>query len=346
MKVGLIARSEDRGLGIQSWEWARAMNPDRVLLIDGSTMQVAYPQHPERFPRATTVRLEPGWPEREVREWLDGLDVVYAVETLYDWRLATWAAEQGVATVVHANPEFYRHHREPLARPTAWWLPTSWRAERYPDDAIVVPVPVPMDRWPEPTAQRGGVWTWHHPVGHRAMADRNGTQLVLNALRYLNAAQDVIFTAQEPRFAGRIERQPHVGVDVRVGGHGDYWTAYTHSALVLPRRYGGLCLPVLEASGAGCGVLMSDASPQRDDWPHVATVHAEPAARKIEAQTGPIALWNVDPRALAARMDLIARDGEHQAVMQDRAREWAEAHAWSVLAPEYVRLLEEAAERC
>ena len=34
MRVGLIARAEDRGLGVQTWEWSRGMRPDETLIVD------------------------------------------------------------------------------------------------------------------------------------------------------------------------------------------------------------------------------------------------------------------------------------------------------------------------
>ena len=56
---------------------------------------------------------------------------------------------------------------------------------------------------------------------------------------------------------GRLHELPHEcapggdWVNVRIGGVANYWDAYDgYDALVLPRRYGGLCLPVQEGMAA------------------------------------------------------------------------------------------------
>ena len=38
MKLGLIARADNTGLGMQTWEFYRAMKPEKTLVVDISAM--------------------------------------------------------------------------------------------------------------------------------------------------------------------------------------------------------------------------------------------------------------------------------------------------------------------
>src|SRR5690606_1244806 len=92
VKLGVIARMEPRGLGNQTYEVCRHLDPERVLLIDVGRDD-RFEKHPERFDR-WDVTVAP-WigarlDESTVRRWLSGLDVVYTAETPYDARLSAW----------------------------------------------------------------------------------------------------------------------------------------------------------------------------------------------------------------------------------------------------------------
>lgn len=181
MKLGVIARADDRGLGVQTWEVVRNMDPDRVLVVrEPGSEQQGFEPHLDRFPGATVVTDHVGvLPEGIVRDWLDGLDVVYTAETLYDERFVGWADAMGVATVIHTNPEFHRPSR---TAPTRWWSATDWRLGHLPDSLRVVPMPVPLDRW---LRHADPVSRVLHVRGRAATRDRNGTDTVLELAKAL-----------------------------------------------------------------------------------------------------------------------------------------------------------------
>lgn len=337
MRLGAIVRGEDRGLGVQSWEFCRAMRPERTLLVDMGELARGFPVHRDRYPGTTVVRYEGGeLPEQAVREWLDGLDVVFAVETMYDWRLPGWAAEAGVATVVQANPEFFRDPAELASVPTRWWAPTPWRLPFMPEGTRVVPVPVADDRFAFRAPERAadGVLRVLHVAGHAAMADRNGTGLVLEALRRLRPPVRIRIVTQDPRLRpGRVRS----GVDLEViaGGVADYWRLYDDAdVLLMPRRYGGLCLPAQEAMAAGLGVVMSDCEPQRSIWP-AELVRSATGAPRLRCPGGRLALTNARPEAIAETLNALGDNPERVAALQAASLAWAEANRWSALRPLY-----------
>ena len=67
MRVGVVARGENRGLGIQSWETARALDA-RALVVDMGELARGFPSDPGRFDDPTVVRYVDGaLPEEQVR---------------------------------------------------------------------------------------------------------------------------------------------------------------------------------------------------------------------------------------------------------------------------------------
>lgn len=347
MKVGLVARGEDRGLGILTWEFARHVQPERTLLIDMGPLSGGFQPHLERYPDATVVPFDgQELPEHTVREWLEGLDVVFSAETFYDWRLVAWAREAGVATVCQAMPEFYRHWSCPeLPDPTAWWAPTPWLIDRLPERTRMVPVPVALDRVQHLHQERAESAPLRvvHVAGHRAMGDRNGTTEVLVALGHARGPMDVKLITQDRRLPSQRTGRRGVNVRRQLSGVGDYWDLYADAdVLVLPRRYGGLCLPVQEALGAGLCVVMTDAEPQRSYWPVVLVDVRERG--HLETGGGLVPLVTAEPIQLAATLDRLANNPEEVATRKAAAREWATANSWDALLPTYLAELARVAE--
>lgn len=351
MRVGMIARAEDRGLGNLTWEWHRAMQPERTLIVIPEGVQKAgLKSHVERYgfgDPATVGEHNVAWArfdgqlhEPAVREWLDGLDVVYSAETFYDWRMCDWAREQNVATVCHAMPEFF--HADIADRPTQWWAPTRWRLNTLPEGARVMPVPVPVDRWPRAWSQMGEREVrWLHIAGAQTIQDRNGTKAFMRALQLVRGKHEVTIATQEPLSWAYAPVATSVRVNVISTNEPDYWKLYAHgNALIMPRRYAGLCMPVLEAMGAGLAVIMSDMAPQNEEWP-VATV-ATTEGFPVRLMGGKIPTGDVAPNALAQRMDQWVQDPERMVEARSRSRDWAENHSWQALKPTVIAELERA----
>ncbi len=328
MRIGLVTRAEQRGISIQSWAFARWMKPDRILVIDVGELARGFAPDFKRFPGATVVHYDGALPEQTVRMWLDGLDVVFFVETPMDWRLCQWATEAGVATIAHGNPEFCAPDGRPT--PTAWWNPTPWRQSYMPEGCRVVPVPVDDDWHPFAIPEPTDTLRVLHVAGHHAMADRNGTGLVIESLRRLHGPISVRIVTQDDKL--RIPRlRSSVAVEVVTGGVEDHWDLYADAdVIVQPRRYGGLHLPAGEAMASGLALVMSDAEPQRSIWPTL-TVRSATGIPRLQCPGGRLALTNARPEAIAQTLSTLALDRELLRSWQERSLEWAEANRWSVL---------------
>lgn len=331
MRWGLIARSEtDRGIGVQTLAIHDHLNPERTLVV--LDQKSGFTAHPQNYPDATIVALKHGnakntLPEDQVRDWWKGLDVVFTVETFYDWDLIEWAKADGVRTVVQGNPEFWQASNP---QPDVWTWPTRWRLKYLPDGPVIpVPtVPRPNTSAPADAANLRVV----HIAGNRAMGDRNGTDLLANAVKRVTAGTRISIYSQAPLpvIRGVSYRAP---VESR-------WDMYAgQHILCLPRRYGGLCLPALEAMSAGLAVMMPQCEPN-EDWP-IYGIQGD-TGRTLRMQTGDVETFDAYSNDIANSLKHLHNDRNALRYAMERARTWAEENTWSRHGETYYNLLEDA----
>ena len=333
MRLGLIARCEmARGLAIQGRNFYNNMPVDKVLCVRMPRTEGA--ECPEWYANRTDARYDMrAWSldETVVKDWLRDLDVVFAVETPHDWRIPRWCQEQGVRLVIQGNPEFVRHGIENLSHPDQWWWPTSWRLDDLPEGIVM---PVPMDRRP---AKRSGDLRLHvlHVIGKRAHADRNGTEILIQAMRMVFSPMKLTVHSIDGDVA-QFSRNRHVELKLNLNPVHDQWSMYNdQDILVTPRRYGGLSLPALEATAAGLVVMMTDCSPNEE----LASFRVPARSRgNLNLACGPVQGWDANPNELAVMLDAIAHE------WPTRAEEWRQRQGellttWDEMRPRYMQAL-------
>lgn len=344
MRIGLIARAENTGLGIQTWELHRHIQPAKTLVVRLARGGRHF--FPDRFPGAT---ISAGLPSiGELEEFLDGLDLVFTCETPYTYDLFTLAERRGIATVLQYNFELLDYLARPdLPRPTVLAAPSSWHYEDVLDRSLAslvqLPVPVALDRFPAPERRRGPARRFLHIVGRPAIHDRNGTADLLDALAFVRTPITVTIRCQDHTYVPRLMRGRRLPahVDVRLDHYDipDYWRAYDgHDVLVLPRRFGGLCLPMQEALGAGMPVLMPDISPNNAVLPRDWLVPAEHTGQ-FKARSM-IDLHTTDAAALADKIDLFATNRGVAEYARERAHQLAQRMSWGQRLSLYHHLFE------
>ena len=329
--LGLIARADNRGLGQQTWAVYRNLKPAKTLVVDcPSAMPLKM-----RFDRFPDAHIVHGLPTRDdIARFCDGLDAVYTAETGYGHDI--WHA--GVKTVLHANYEFW----DTTDDPTVLAIPTLWHVDDFPDP-VHLPVPIETDRLAvenhPATAQH-----FLHVVGRPAIHDRNGTLDLLQALQHVKSPITMTVTCQQPGYVGglindySIRIPSHVLLNVESGDFENYWDAYHHiDAMILPRRFGGLCLPAQEAVGAGIPVIMPNISPN-NTWLCQAWLTDAEVAGEFRAKQH-ITYYRTDPHVLAEKIDQLATDEDfyqHSLCMAGNLRQ---AMSWEALAPRYRELM-------
>lgn len=344
MRIGAVARADRTGLGVQSWGFCRAMRPEAILVVDlqhcsGQAPDLSlYADHPDVEVWADRLYPDPSLrPDPTVERFLRKVDVVMLFETPYAWWLVKRAKELGVRVVIQPNAEFNEHFVLPhLPEPDVFALPTPWLRERYeerlPGRDIRV-VPVPIDRELLPYRRRTELRTILHTAGTPAMEDRNGTLTLIEAMKHVKTPVECVVRTLKHLDTRGKPRNVHIQ-----GGTRHHWDLYgAGDVFVLPRKFGGLCLPMQEAMATGMPVLMSDLSPQNEVLPPDWLV---PAKKVKEVMTRTmIDICEVDHRDLAERIDWLY---EHPSVVSECSEwleSWAEAHSWDVLRPLYEDVL-------
>lgn len=338
MRIGLIARADTTGLAVQCFEFWRHMEPAKTLVI-AATWNPHLPVDESMYPGATIHReCKPSdTPKSDpvIDAFLDDLDIVFTAETFYNPWLVKRANERGIRTVQQHNFEFLDTSRA-AQQPTLYAAPSMWRFEDVPfHNKVFLPVPVARDRLPfrERTAMR----TLLHIGGIPAVHDRNGTQLAMEAMRHLPSDVDVKLRVRtQEKIPGNL-RDPRIEiVTERVDR---YWKIYgDEDVFLMPRRFGGLCLPLAEAASCGMPTLMSAVEPQTRFLPGRALVPSR-VMREFQVRSK-IVLHETNPDEIARRITDIYRNPDEVAALSRAADRYAESISWPTLKPLYVSTFE------
>lgn len=332
----MLARADQSGLANQTYEFWRHMHPDHTLVVDMG-YAARGPQCFDWYPDCEVTAYNPASYAIEDRGALRRLcarsDVIYTAEVPYSPELLAIASEYGTRVVLHANPELLQE--DMLG--AELWLPTAWeRAQveaRAGRSVPVVPQPVP-EQHPEP-AFGDGLRFVH--TGAPAMLDRNGSEIVAAAIPHMTEPSHWdIFGSGEPGGETVTIGKARVTFQTPTTS---YWDLYRSSdVLVLPRRYGGLSLPMQEAASVGLGVVSLDLEPQRG-WLHPAGLVPALGSQWAMMKGGQFMVHDCNPYELAACLDRLVREPDTVAALREHASAWARSLSWDEWAPKYRELL-------
>jgi glycosyltransferase involved in cell wall biosynthesis len=275
MRLGIIARSDNTGLGNQTRELVNMLNPDKILLINSQSFN-KNKQHPEWYQKYDCQHVR-GFPKpSDIRSFIKGLDVVLSCETFYSPSFIALAKNNGVKTVLQYNYEFLDNLQKPeLDLPDVLLSPSLWGfkavTEAFGDKSRVIHLPPPTTPSIFEKAKSANLSKDHkkilHIGGKAAHMDRNGTQTVVEMLKYSTADYKLVIKSQSNLEINCDD--PRLILDV--GNPDNREEMYSgFDAMVLPRRYAGLCLPMNEALLSALPVFMTDISPNNtilpDEW--------------------------------------------------------------------------------
>jgi len=332
MRLTLLVVASDTGLGYQTRDYYKHLNPHRTVIIDISNLN-GMPQHYDWYEEAHVIKGIPT--DDQVRNIICAdTDVIMTAETPYNLNTYAIARHLGIKTVCVENPEFYDHIKYPeFELPDLIILPSVWMEEEIRTHAEskgtkVLQIHHPVDREDMPFRLRNSKKPIHI-AGKPAANDRNGTW------DFLRACPNGTVTTQNHDLGVHIRRRYREarvleGIDSRqeIYQMGDI--------LVLPRKYGGNCLPLNEALSSGMPVIMPDISPNDHllpkEWlvPATLTGSFTPRTR--------IDIYTVDWGALRDKIEWMR--SQDMAVLSKQASEIADSISWATLKPQYVQALE------
>jgi glycosyltransferase involved in cell wall biosynthesis len=330
MRLTLLARADKTGLGYQTKSYYKFLQPSKTIVIDLSIINGAIQE--DWYPHAEKIL---GIPTDDQLDFiLQDTDVLLTAETCYNLNLYKRARELGVKTVCVENPEFYDHIIYPeYEMPDLIILPSTWQLDYIKSHAEsrgtkVIQIHHPVDREEFPFRQRNTNFVIH--VGGKMTAfDRNGTW------DFLSACSDGIVTTQSDDMAYQLRHQFR---------HANIYTDITEpqqiynmaDILVLPRKYGGNCLPLNEALSTGMPVIMPDISPNNDILPKEWLVPAH-YIDYFEPR-GKVDIYQTDRQMLMEKIQWMKT--QDISTLSKKANEIAETISWNTLYPKYKEALE------
>lgn len=326
--VGVIGRADHGGLAAQTYEVWRHLRPCRTLVIDMGRNTRGGAANFEKYdaPWCETIVAPLKGDSFPMERFVDGLDVIYTAETAYSDRLYEYARQAGTAVVLHLNPElFWRTDKAA----DVLWNPTHWRTKYLPDRTEVVAMPVALDVLPY--RRRTKVEVLFHSAGE-AMLDRNGTEIVYDMLRRITTPVTLLVRGGPPPPTKRIGKATVEWLPLV----DSYEKAIPDEAdlLVMPRRYGGLCLPLQEAAARGIPSIMSAVSPQNSWLGPDLLVNAEPR-RRVSMRGGDVDVYDTSAVRFAQAVQALIDSPARVAQASDSARSWAQRRSWDALLPDW-----------
>jgi hypothetical protein len=208
--------------------------------------------------------------------FLGDVDVVLSCETFYDQNFIRFANRRGVKTILQYNYELFGHLANPeLPLPTVLLSPSLWQIETiqsmFGDRTKVIHLPPPTTPELFTTVKNNNISKSHnrilHIAGKKAAKDRNGTETVINMLKHSKADYELVIRSQSEIVTNVTDSR----LKIEIGNPENREDLYNgFDAMVLPRRYAGLCLPMNEALLSGLPVFMTNVSPNNQilpqDW--------------------------------------------------------------------------------
>lgn len=327
MRIGLIAQPHRTGIGVQTAEFARHFRIRKVLLTDLTKLHA---QNSRNGKQVSTVdwfndyerMTVDGVPTDDQCKWLlEGIDVLFVVETPLNWAIFNYAKMMNVKTVLQYNYEFFEYFLRNVPNPDLFLAPSLWNIEKVKLYGNVkhLPVPIATDRIKR--RKIGIPKKFLHVAGHKAYLDRDGTEIIKKSLPFIK----------------------NMGVEIKVHDQSrteldNYWDLYDEGdVMLLPRRYGGLSLKLQEAAAAGIPTVVTERDPYAGN-PCTIIVPGPYHYDRIKLK-GDVESYSASPQKLGELITELSRTDLSE--KSEQTYQWAQERSWERMQPEYMKTFEE-----
>jgi hypothetical protein len=302
-KIAMIVRQDNGGLGNETWDAWRHLKPFKTLVVDLSGMN-GHKQYPERY-TGDNVRNHKGFLDADAMDWITkDVDTLLTYEIPYGYQLFTLCGVRGVKAIMFVHYEFLDYLNQPaLPRPDIIVSPSDWHHEdlvKVMGGTKVVRLNHPVDRDRIPFRKIEQIKTFVHVAGVNLHEDRNGTELLIQAIPSVKSDVRFIIYSQH-KLSGIHDKIVEVREPVE-----NYWELYAEGdCLILPRRYAGQALPMNEAMSAGMIPMMLDCEPNNKILSKICLVKTT-GSKKSKMRCGEIDIFTTSPELLAEKIDEFA----------------------------------------
>ena len=311
-KLALIVRMDDTGLGNQTRELYEMLKPHKLMVINSSSFKENIKQHPEWYEKHNNAYVVNGFPSvAQIMKFLTpDIDVILSVELFYNFDLVHIAKIRGIKTILQYNYEFFDYLDGEHFKPDLFIAPAEWNIDKLKDKGIenikFLPPPINDEKFENIrifNKNIDGELKILHMLGIRAVNDRNGTKDLEDSLKYSKGKYKLTIHSQNEYDGKKIKDER---VEYRSDNFKDIVDIYKgFDLIVIPRKYGGLCLPMNEAMMAGIIPIMTDIEPNSSALPGECLVESKKYG-EFEAHM-PVDLYQVNKKELAKTLDKFAK---------------------------------------
>lgn len=327
MKIGTICYATTRGLGYLA----------KNFIDNGVINDICVVNHPsvpmqDWYPKAPVVQMRE-MNTRVTKEFCDGHEAMLFFETPFDWSVIPHCKMRGIRTYLVT---MYECSPQPFpVEPHRYLCPSLLDYDEFPAFSKLVSIPCEV-----PWRLRTQAKIFVHNGGYLGLRGREGTELLIEAMQFVQAPIELIIRVQEnvspshiracnmdKRISYRPERVPFD----QLYAEGDVYVA--------PQKFNGMSMPLLEARASGMALLTTDRYPTNSwlgtDGVYIPVHHREQV--RLAARFRPIEFCNISPRDIAASIDSMAfTDIGRMSVL---GKEWANKNSWAALKPTWMEVL-------
>lgn len=320
MRIGLIGRCDNCGLGNMSWAFH-----DNLPIVKTLLFKRSYACFPDRFKNNRLIEH----PTQLDIDWLlDGIDTLIAIETPYDWEIFKQAQRKGIKTVMIPMPEFFPD-RMYWHLVDMWWCISPLEYEMAPANKVFIRNPV--DKKKIKFRLREAAKTFVAHLGHGGIMGRNGSSELVAAIKKARGYFKTIIYSQFPIKVDtpRIEVRPG-----NIKNYDELWNegdVFVHLC-----KFGGDHMPINEAMAAGMPVIALDHCPWNKFVPKETLVDP---LRILPVSFGMVtcSMAMVDVDKVAEKIEMLAgEDIRHLSMKSDSI---SNTFSWETLKPKILEIL-------
>lgn len=333
MQVGSICYATRQGIG---WlpKWFRDNGViNKTMIFRHGSRKTEYSWYPE----GTVELIGRPFNGPDVAEFLRKIDVLICFETPFDWDFVNLCRKCGVKTVL--VPMYECTPKVMPAKFDRILCPSLLDCEYFPGSPFLQ-IPCPPVKWEQRTAAK----KFLHSGGNLGLRNHKGTDLLLEAMKYVESDIDLTIRAQDVAGLNKMLRQApwirndkRVTIDVKEYAWEDLYTGF--DVLVAPERRNGLSLPLMEGRGSGMLVCTSNIFPHNTwlpQWPLIPVESYETVSiggAYLEHQEA-----TINPREIAKKLDEL--NGIDITEYSFQGKIWADSTSWYNLRPFWLEALD------
>jgi len=335
MKLGLVGWASDTGLGMELRDAMGNLPVESMFIL----------QHPGR-PARKDVRftrpafVSPGWDvTREMADWLleTKVDTILTWETPGDWRFPALWKDRGVRWICAVHWDWFSPEKRHGYAQADLISPNAQCRDGLKGihglESTLLPIPVDLERLPFRVRERAERFVTVY--GQGGPFDRRSIKEIMEAWRRLRVPPLLRVKAQKR--PAEVEGMPPPGVAIEVANVATTGELYGESDVaVLPSKFEGVGLSLVEAQAMGLPVITVDMEPMRTLAPELLVECSASTVEFMKDHRIPAAYPSVD--ALVRVIEAI-NEKDIRSLSHDARRRVENGYSWTVLKDQWMAFL-------